>query len=203
MTPNRAARSVRLGVLLLTALIAACGRNAEPWALHDVTGLMPDLDFTLTRASDGVQVHGKDFRGRVVLLYFGYTHCPDVCPTTLSLLSRSVVALGAEAGQVRILFVSVDPKRDSLPVLKKYAAAFGPEVVGLSGTQDELHALTKRYRVSYGYGKPDAKGSYEVSHSSAVYVFDRRGEVRLLTGGSDTASAITGDLRRLLAERPG
>lgn len=193
----------RLGVLLLTVLLGACGRSAVPWALHDVSGLMPELKFTLTEASDGAAVHGQDFRGRVVLLYFGYTHCPDVCPTTLSLLSRSVAALGAEAGQVRILFVSVDPARDTLAALNKYAAVFGPQVVGLRGTQDELQALTKRYRVSYGYGKPDAKGNYEVSHSSAVYVFDRQGEVRLLAGASDTASAITDDLRRLLAEGSG
>ncbi len=109
----------------------------------------------------------------MVLLYFGYTHCPDVCPTTLSLLSHAVTALGTDAGQVRILFVSVDPARDTLAQLKTYAAAFGPEVVGLRGSEAELKALTKRYRVSYGYGKPDARGDYEVSHSSAVYVFDR------------------------------
>ncbi len=192
-----------LGALFLTVVLAACGRSSAPWALHDVSGLMPELDFTLTRASDGASVHGKDFRGRVVLLYFGYTHCPDVCPTTLSLLSRSVAALGQEAGQVSILFVSVDPDRDSLAQLKKYAAALGPEVVGLRGTQEELQTLTRRYRVSYGYGKPDPKGNYEVSHSSAVYVFDRQGEVRLLAGATDTASAITDDLRRLLAEQSG
>jgi len=198
----RAARRLasRLGVLLLTGLLAACGDRTAPWALHDVSGLMPDLDFTLTQASDGSTVHGESFRGRVVLLYFGYTHCPDVCPTTLSLLGQAVAALGTGAGQVQILFVSVDPARDSLAGLKEYAGAFGPEVVGLSGSQAELQALTKRYRVSYGYGKPDSQGNYEVSHSSAVYVFDRRGEVRLLASGTDTASAITGDLRRLLDE---
>jgi len=191
---------LRLGVLLLAGMLTACGDRGAPWALHDVSGLMPDLDFTLTQASDGSTVHGENFRGRVVLLYFGYTHCPDVCPTTLSLLGQAVAALGTGAGQVQILFVSVDPARDSLAGLKEYAAAFGPEVVGLRGSQAELQALTKRYRVSYGYGKPDAQGSYAVSHSSAVYVFDRRGEVRLLGKGTDTASALTGDLRRLLAE---
>jgi protein SCO1/2 len=139
---------------------------------------------------------------KLVLLYFGYTHCPDVCPTTLSQLSHAVAALGTSAGQVRILFVSVDPARDMLARLKTYAAAFGPEVVGLRGSQAELKALTKRYRVSYGYGKPDAHGEYEVSHSSAVYVFDREGEIRLLVGSTDAAPVITGDLQRLLSENP-
>jgi len=111
-----------------------------------------------------------------------------------------VNALGTGAEQVRVLFVSVDPARDTPALLKTYAAAFGPEVVGLRGSEAELKTLTRRYRVSYGYGKPDARGAYEVSHSSAVYVFDREGEIRLLIGSSDGAAVITGDLKRLLAE---
>ena len=195
---------VRIGLLLLLAvLLTACGQNAPPWGLRDISGLMPPLDFTLTEASDGATVHGKNFRGKVVLLYFGYTHCPDVCPTTLALLSRAVAALGTSAEQVRILFVSVDPARDTLARLKTYEAAFGTEVVGLRGSEAELKPLTKRYRVSYGYGKPDSSGAYEVSHSSAVYVFDRNGEIRLLAGPTDSAPVITGDLRRLLAEKSG
>jgi protein SCO1/2 len=193
----------RFLIVLLVSLLSACGQNEPPWGLRNISGLMPSLDFTLTEASDGATVHGKDFRGKVVLLYFGYTHCPDVCPTTLSLLSHAVKALGTSADQVRILFVSVDPARDTLAQLKTYAAAFGPEVVGLRGSADELEAVTKRYRVSYGYGKPDSRGAYEVSHSSAVYVFDREGEIRLLIGSTDNAPTITGDLQRLLAETPG
>jgi protein SCO1/2 len=193
----------RFLIMLLVSLLAACGQNEPPWGLRNISGLMPTLDFTLTEAGDGATVHGTDFRGKVVLLYFGYTHCPDVCPTTLSLLSHAVKALGTSADQVRILFVSVDPARDTLAQLKTYAAAFGPEVVGLRGSADELEAVTKRYRVSYGYGKPDSRGAYEVSHSSAVYVFDREGEIRLLIGSTDSAPSITGDLQRLLAETPG
>jgi len=189
-----------LGTLLLAGLLVACGHSAPPWGLRDITGLMPPLDFTLTEASDGATVHGKDFQGHVVLLYFGYTHCPDVCPTTLSRIACAVAALGPQAEQVRVLFVTVDPARDTLAQLKTYAAAFGPQIVGLRGSQDEIKALTKRYRVSYGYGKPDAHGDYEVSHSSAVYVFDREGEVRLLADSTAEAAVITGDLKRLLAE---
>jgi protein SCO1/2 len=194
------ALGVCLGALLLVGLLVGCGRSAPPWGLRDITGLMPPLDFSLTEASNGAAVHGKDFRGHVVLLYFGYTHCPDVCPTTLSHLVRAVAALGPQAEQVRILFVTVDPARDTLAQLKTYAAAFGPQVVALRGSQDKIKALTKRYRVTYGYGKPDAHGDYEVSHSSAVYVFDREGDVRLLADSTAEPSIITGDLKRLLAE---
>jgi len=194
------ALGVCLGALLLVGLLVGCGRSAPPWGLRDITGLMPPLDFSLTEASNGAAVHGKDFRGHVVLLYFGYTHCPDVCPTTLSHLVRAVAALGPQAEQVRILFVTVDPARDTLAQLKTYAAAFGPQVVALRGSQDKIKALTKRYRVTYGYGKPDAHGDYEVSHSSAVYVFDREGDVRLLADSTAEPPIITGDLKRLLAE---
>jgi len=193
----------RFLIVLLVSLLAACGQNEPPWGLRNISGFMPSLDFTLTEASDGATVHGKDFRGKVVLLYFGYTHCPDVCPTTLALLRHAVKALGTNADQVRILFVSVDPARDTLAQLKTYAAAFGPGVVGLRGSADELKAFTRHYRISYGYGKPDSRGAYEVSHSSAVYVFDREGEIRLLIGSTDSAPVITGDLQRLLAETPG
>jgi protein SCO1/2 len=194
------ALGVCLGALLLVGLLLGCGRSAPPWGLRDITGLMPPLDFSLTEASNGAAVHGKDFRGHLVLLYFGYTHCPDVCPTTLSHLVRAVAALGPQAEQVRILFVTVDPARDTLAQLKTYAAAFGPQVVALRGSQDKIKALTKRYRVTYGYGKPDAHGDYEVSHSSAVYVFDREGDVRLLADSTAEPPIITGDLKRLLAE---
>ncbi|HKK05032.1 MAG TPA: SCO family protein [Gammaproteobacteria bacterium] len=194
-----------IGAAALTAVLsltlAGCGQKGPPWALKDISGLMPPLKFTLTDANTGRTVHAADFRGHLVLLYFGYTHCPDVCPTTLSRLSRAVASLGPRASDARILFVSVDPARDTLADLKRYAPAFGPEVVGLRGTQDALRALTKRYRVTYGYGKPDSDGNYEVSHSAAVYIFDRQGKARLLARPGDKAAAIGKDLARLDADR--
>lgn len=189
-----------LGICLLALLPVACGHSGPPWALKDVSGLMPDLSFTMTDADTGNVVHAADFHGKVTLLYFGYTHCPDVCPTTLSKLSLAVAGLGAKANQARILFVTVDPKRDTVAGLKAYGQAFSPEVVGLRGTKEALRELTKRYRVTYGYGKPDANGDYEVSHSSAVYIFDPQGHIRLLARPTDSARAIMKDLKRLVAE---
>ncbi len=103
----------------------------------------------MTDAMTGQKVTAADFRGKVVLLYFGYTQCPDFCPTTLTNLTHVLDRLGARAKDVRVLFVTVDPNRDTLPVLKQYAAAFGPQVVGLRGTPDELANLARRYRVGY------------------------------------------------------
>jgi protein SCO1/2 len=189
-----------LAVLLLAGL-AACGRGGPPWNLKDISGLLPELAFTLTDANTGRVVHAADFRGQVVLLYFGYTHCPDVCPTTLSRLNRALATLGQRAPEVRILFVSVDPKRDTVAGLRTYAQAFGPHVAGLRGAPEDLAALVKRYRISYGYGEPNARGDYEVSHSSAVYIFDRKGQARLLALPGDGVESIGKDLARLVAEQ--
>lgn len=193
---GRAAWVAALSALLL----AGCSARDRGWRTTDISGIMPPLKFTLTDSKTGGVVNAHDFRGKVVLLYFGYTHCPDVCPTTLADLAAALRELGARARDVRVLFVSVDPARDSAAVLKEYAAAFGPEVIGLRGDSEELHRLTRRYRVTYGYGRPDAHGDYEVSHSSAVYVFDTRGEVRLLARPTDRPADLAHDLGRLIAE---
>jgi len=194
-------RSFYRGIVLLLGLLGlvAC-HSAEPWATKNISGLMPRLAFHMTEANRDAPVDAGDFRGKLVLIYFGYTHCPDVCPLTLQRLKHAIAALGDGANQLRVLFVTVDPRRDSLAVLKRYTEFFGPQVLGLRGDQDELRRLTKMYRVTYGYDKPDAKGNYEVSHSSAVYVFDRSGEARLLIRPDDTVKAIATDLRRLVAE---
>lgn len=192
--------SVRcLIALALCLLLAACSHEIG-WKTKDITGLMPPLQFTLTE-DGGATVHAKDFQGHVTLIYFGYTHCPDVCPTTLAKLAAAVNRLPESAAKdVRVLFVTVDPKRDSLERLRTYTTAFGPEFIGLRGNEEELTELTKRYRVTYGYGKPDASGNYEVSHSSAVFVFDRTGAARLMVRSADGVDAVATDLKRLEGE---
>lgn len=191
----------RTGLWLFAALLlAGCGgQQAKPWGLTNITGHMPDLQFTLTR-DDGRTVNQSDFAGKLTLLYFGYTHCPDVCPTTLADLGTAIRKLGPQADQVQVLFVSVDPARDSPAVLKSYVNAFGPWFVGMTGSQSQLQALTKRYRVAYRLGKPDAQGNYTVYHSSAVFIFDKQGKARLLASLDNIPEQISADLKRLLQE---
>jgi len=186
-----------LWLLLVLALLGGCSDNPHPWALRDISGLLPPLAFELHDGSGQPRTEA-DFAGDVTLLYFGYTHCPDICPTTLARLSGVLRQLEAGAGRVRILFVSVDPARDTPVVLRAYAHAFGPQVVGLSGSQAQLARLAKRYRVSYGLGKPGADGQYEVSHSSAVFIFDTHGQARLLATSTDSDASLVADLARLL-----
>jgi protein SCO1/2 len=186
------------GALILTALLAACAGRDSSYALKDVTGLVSPLEFQLTD-QDGRPVTAADYRQDVVLLYFGYTECPDECPTTLATLANALHTLGPRSSRVRVLFVSVDPQRDTPEVLKRYVRNFGPEFVGLRGDPAQLIDLSKRYRIAYHYEQPDKDGNYEVDHSSAIFVFDGSGRARLLGQSDNTAQQVASDLRRLLA----
>ncbi len=187
---------VAAGILLG---LAACSRAPSPWALTDVRGHLPDLRFHLID-DRGRPVSGTHYRGQVAVLYFGYTHCPDVCPTTLAHLTVVLQNLGPLADRVRVLFVSVDPRRDTPAVLREYVHAFGPHIVGLTGTPDEIARVAKRYRVAYSYGRPDAQGNYTVNHSAALFVFDAQGRARLLGTQQSTVQQLTHDLHLLLTE---
>ncbi|MGH8148675.1 MAG: SCO family protein [Steroidobacteraceae bacterium] len=201
MTAGRriALRSLAAASVAAALVLAGCGTRGPPFALQNISGLMPRLEFQLTN-QDGAAVTEQDYRGEVVLLYFGYTHCPDVCPTTLAMLAAAIRRLGPTVGKkVRVLFVTVDPKRDTAAVLKSYVSFFGPEFVGLRGTAEQLLALTKRYRVAYHLEPPGPDGNYTVDHSSAVFIFDGTGRVRLLGSETDHQQAVASDLRRLAA----
>lgn len=201
--PSRTVSSAASKFFLLLGLaLSLCGGASAAATGYDVAGSSPDLHFSLTRAGDEKAVTEADYRGRAVMLYFGYTHCPDVCPTTLANLSTVLDRLGGEAEQVRILFVTVDPDRDTLPLLADYVRSFAPQIDGLRGTPDQLAALARRYRVVYSVS-PAADGHpVEVSHSGAIYLFDRSGKARLLlppVGGKPAEiEAVAADLRRLI-----
>jgi len=201
--PRLVQRFALRAVVAIAALAAlgGCTQRAEPWHLTNVTGHLPDLDFTLT-ADDGRAVDGDSFKGRTALVYFGYTHCPDVCPETMGRLMQVLGKLGPDARKVRILFITVDPARDTPQALHDYVGAFDSQhAEGLTGTDRQIESLAKRYRVAYQMEKRDPNGSYEVTHSSAVYVFDPQGRARLLATDHDTPDAIAQDLRRIIDDR--
>jgi len=183
-------------LLALLALVLVAGCSDKPWHATNITGSMPALEFSMMRASDENAVDAADYRGHVVLLYFGYTHCPDVCPTTLANLSDVLAKLGQDADKVRVLFVSVDPNRDSLPVLKQYTRAFAPQIDGLRGTPNQLADLARRYRVAYTV---KTSPEYTVTHTSAVFVFDAKGRARLVTLDTNDTEGLTEDLQRIIA----
>jgi protein SCO1/2 len=180
--------------LVLCAWLAACGGGDKPWHATDITGAMPKLQFRMQRANDASIVSEQNYRGKVVLLYFGYTHCPDVCPTTLANLAQVLKKLDTQAYDVAVLFVSVDPDRDTQPVLAQYVRSFARQIDGLSGPPNGLLALTRRYRVMYKV----TKDPYTVMHSNSVFFFDRSGGARLVATSTDDIDGIAEDVRRLL-----
>lgn len=198
-TQTLARTACRMAACACLALAAACSRTDSSWQLTDVTGHLPDLEFELS-AQDGKSIDASAFKGNTALVYFGYTHCPDVCPETMARLMQVIAKLGErDARNVRILFVSVDPARDTPQALHDYVSAFDAEHArGLTGTQRQIESLARRYRVAYQMEQRDPKGNYEVTHSSAVYIFDAKGHARLLATGNDSADAIAHDLRRIV-----
>ncbi|HVZ68547.1 MAG TPA: SCO family protein [Rhizomicrobium sp.] len=166
--------------------------------MTDIKGVMPDLKFSLTRANDNAPADAHSYRGKVSVLYFGYTHCPDVCPTTLSNLSIALNALGEDAKKVRVLFVSVDPDRDTIPVLKSYVSAFAPQIDGMRGTANQVADLARRYRVAFKVTPATSGRPYEVTHSNSIFIFDGAGRARFVTMSSDNQPALLAALRNLL-----
>ena len=189
--------------VLLAISLAGC--DAQNWYGTDVSCSMPDLYFTLTRASDGQIVKQTDFRGKIVALFFGYTFCPDVCPMTLANLTALTQSLGENAGRLSILFVTVDPERDTLEQLVRYVVNFTERATALRGTDDQLIKLTRRLRVTYKIADHvPGDANYEVSHGKSIYVFDAEGEARLIWPSFETAdadiAAATRDIERLIAD---
>jgi protein SCO1/2 len=168
--------------------------------------MVPSLTLNMTDVNTNQPVTGAEFRGKVILLYFGYTNCPDVCPATLYNVDKILRRLGPLASQVQLLFVTVDPNRDSAATLAQYVALFGPNIIGLRGTPNQLFSLARRYRVVFSV-KPSANPQqYQVFHSAAIYVFDASGQAQFLIAGLDTdapdITGITEDLRDTIQQNP-
>ena len=186
----------RIPALLAVVFLAACGRGELRPGVTDISGVMPDLKFAAVRANDGAAVTQDSYRGKIVILYFGYTHCPDVCPATLSNLADVLKDLGPRANDVRVLFVSVDPARDTLPELKSYVAAFAPQIDGLRGSPNAIAQLARRFRVLYGVTQtPQGE---EVMHSGSAFVFDAQGNAREVMTETSATRAVAADIETLM-----
>lgn len=196
------AMNLRPFLPLLMLALAACGSNqpqAEAPAKPPLAGASIGGPFTLVN-QDGKTVSDRDFAGRYRLIYFGYTYCPDVCPTDLRKLMQGYELLEKQdpalAAKLQPIFVSVDPARDTPQVLKTYVAAFDPHLIGLTGTEAQIADVAKRYGIFYQkVGKPGAK-DYLVSHSTQAYLFGPKGEPIALIPQDETPDKIAAELKR-------
>lgn len=188
----------RLVFMVLALLITGCDAQ-QKGTLHDISGHLPDLQFSLL-SDTGQSVTNLSYRGYLVLLFFGFSHCPGECPAVLSRLAAVLRHIGDKAKDIRILFITLDPGRDTPSVLQRYLARFDTEhAIGLIGNEDQIEALVKRYRIAY---RSDGSNSGDFAHSTAVYVFDPEGRARLLISPDDSDATITGGLLTLL-DSPG
>jgi protein SCO1/2 len=194
------ARIIRITALFVTALaLAACSEKKIAFNSVDITGATYAQDFSLPDVDGKIRTM-KDFAGKVTVVFFGFTQCPDVCPTTMAEVSSVKKALGKDGDKLQAVFISIDPERDTAPVLKAYVANFDPSFVGLRPASAEALAdAAKAFKIYYKKVDGKTAGSYTMDHTAASYVFDTKGRVRLFTRYGSGADKLTEDVKQLLA----
>lgn len=185
-----------LAAVLLVAL-SACSPEAPTFKTSDVTGSKVGGEFSLTDHTGKTRTLA-DFRGKAVVIFFGYTQCPDVCPTTLATLAETMKQLGPDADRVQVLFVTVDPERDTQELLAHYVPAFDKRFVGLYGDAAATERVAKEFKIIYQKQPGTTPGSYTVDHSAGLFIFDPQGRLRLYAGHGKSPDVLAHDLRALL-----
>lgn len=186
---------------IVTVLVLGCSASPNEDKLQfvgtDIFGVRFGKDFLLTDHT-GKQRRLADFRGKVVALFFGYTHCPDVCPTTMANMAQAVKMLGERGKDVQVLFVTLDPERDPPQVLAMYVPSFNPDFLGLSGDAETTAKTAQDFKVFFSKQVSNSKAGYLIDHSAGVYVFDKKGELHLFVNYGQKAKDIAHDLDLLI-----
>lgn len=197
----------RMAQVLIAGVVAialsGCGQRSLPitplthTVAEDITGADYAQHFDLIDFN-GQHRQLRDFRGKVVVMFFGYTHCPDVCPTTLYDLSIAMNMLGKSAERVQVLFVTLDPERDTRAVLAQYVPAFNPHFLGLYTDPAKTAAIARQFQIYYRKQAPDADGHYAIDHSAFTYVYDTAGNLRLKMSFAEKPTEIAQDIAQLI-----
>ena len=188
----------RMALLNALALLAACSAEKPAFKAIDITGATYARELALTDAS-GKPRTLADFKGKVVVVFFGYTQCPDVCPTTLAEIAEVRQKLGADGDKLQTVFVSVDPDRDTPAVLAAYVANFSRDTVALRGTLEQTQAAAKEFKVFFAKVPGKSAGTYTMDHTAGSFIFDPQGRVRLFVRQGGGVEAMAGDIKLLLA----
>jgi protein SCO1 len=192
----------RVAIVLLAALAAvACGPEPPKFMASDVTGTSFGHDFKLVD-HNGTPRTLADYRGKAVVLFFGYTQCPDFCPTTLAELAEAMKRLGPDAERVQVLFVTIDPERDTPALLKNYVPAFDSRFMGLYGDAEATARTAKEFKVIYQKRPGQTPGTYTMDHSAGTFIFDPNGKLRVYVGYGQGADVFAHDIKALL-QSPG
>lgn len=187
--------------MLAAVCVAACSPSTPPaFKGVDLTGAEYARKLSLSDQDGHTRTLG-DFKGKVVVLFFGYTQCPDVCPTTMAELAEVKRSLGADGDKLQGVFITIDPERDTAALLKAYLASFDPSFVALRGSDEQTKATAKEFKVFYAKVPGKAEGSYTMDHTAASFIFDTQGRVRVFTRYGSGAQAMADDIKVLLAEK--
>jgi len=198
MKPSMSRRYFLSLAFSASAVLYGCSRSDELKDIHgiDMSGTDIGRDFLLT-GTDGQQHRLADFKGKAVLVFFGFTQCPDVCPTALLRAAEVKKLLGKDGDQLQVLFITVDPERDTPEVLQAYVTAFDPSFMGLYGDLDQTAKTARDFKVFYA--KIPTGSSYTMDHTAITYVYDRSGRLRLGLRHAQTAEEYAADIRQILA----
>ena len=188
--------------LLAAVCLAACSPPATPaFKGIDLTGADYARNLSLSDQDGHIRTLG-DFKGKVVVLFFGYTQCPDVCPTTMAELAEVKHSLGADGDKLQGVFITIDPERDTASLLKAYLASFDPSFVALRGSEEQTKAAAKEFKVFFAKVPGKTEGSYTMDHTAASFIFDTQGRVRVFTRYGAGPQSMADDIKVLLAEKP-
>lgn len=189
----------KLFIFAFLLLLSACdaAKSSAPFVATDITGADFPKPLTLTDHL-GKKRTMQDFAGKVVVLFFGYTHCPDVCPTTMSDLKNTMKLLGEKSNQVQVLFVTVDPQRDTQAILAQFVPSFDKRFIGLWGSLQETAETMGNFKIYYSKVEGKSKDDYTIDHSSGMYVFDKSGKIRLYMGYGEKPADMASDIEKLM-----
>ncbi len=181
----------------LAAAMAGCGESKPAFLGSDITGSHLGKDMAMQDGNGKLRTLA-DYKGKVKVVFFGFTQCPDVCPTAMAELAQAMTLLGDDAGKAQVIMISVDPERDTPEVLASYVKAFNPHFIGLTGTPEQLAATAKSFKAYYAKVKGATPEQYTMDHSASFYLLDQDGEARVLVRGDASAKDIAHDIRALL-----
>jgi protein SCO1 len=187
------------GIIVVLVVVLLLGAGAFIWLTSGGTASLVGGSFTL-EDGNGKQVTDRDLRGKYLLIYFGYTVCPDVCPTTLTETADALDRLGPKADMVQAIFITIDPKRDTPAVVKQYAAAFSPRLIGLTGSPDQIAQVAKEYRVYYAEHRTGpGPGDYTMDHSSILYLMGPDGSFIAPIRADETGAEMAADIAKFIS----
>lgn len=196
--PESGRRRVLAAMAAGAALAVLAGCKSEPkFQGTDITGSHLGRDMAMVDGAGRLRTLA-DYKGKVLVVFFGYTHCPDVCPTVMSELAQAMKLLKDDAKKTQVIMITVDPQRDTGAVMNAYVKAFDPHFVGLTGTAEQLHKTAQSFKAYYAKAPGPTPEEYAMNHSSSFYLLDQQGEARVLLNGDAPAMTIAGDIRQLL-----